>query len=341
MNLKYMMNSLKQIVYFMPLLALLASCAKEASENSDALEQRYIEAYVNMNADKYPNMTLSESGLYFLESDVTNASGNVPGANDMIYIRYTSRTLAGNISETSVDSIAVMLGTHSYKTYYGPKLFSVAEGATLEGLREAFLKMRPGEKARILLPSKLSSTGLSDARLYSVPMLYDLELLRVVPDIATFQSDSLEAYRDKYYPGIDALADTLKDLYFVKLSSPASVTGELPADGDTVNVRYVGYLLDGFVFDTNIREVADTCYKKDFDKTATYDALTVMMKDDVSEMDVVQGFAYALKKMEEGEEAVVFFSSDYGYQTTTSGEIQPYSMLRFYIKVEHVGKVAE
>jgi FKBP-type peptidyl-prolyl cis-trans isomerase len=42
--------------------------------------------------------------------------------------------------------------------------------------------------------------------------------------------------------------------------------------------------------------------------------------------------------MKEGEEAVVFFSSDYGYGYSTSGEIQPYSMLRFYIKVEHIGE---
>jgi FKBP-type peptidyl-prolyl cis-trans isomerase len=62
------------------------------------------------------------------------------------------------------------------------------------------------------------------------------------------------------------------------------------------------------------------------------------MKEEVSSMDVVQGFAYALKQMKAGEEAVVFFSSDYGYQATTSGQIQPYSMLRFYIKVERIGK---
>jgi FKBP-type peptidyl-prolyl cis-trans isomerase len=63
-----------------------------------------------------------------------------------------------------------------------------------------------------------------------------------------------------------------------------------------------------------------------------------MMKEEVTSMDVVQGFAYALKQMKEGEEAVVFFSSDYGYQATTSGQIQPYSMLRFYIKVEYIGR---
>jgi FKBP-type peptidyl-prolyl cis-trans isomerase len=58
-------------------------------------------------------------------------------------------------------------------------------------------------------------------------------------------------------------------------------------------------------------------------------------------MEVVQGFAYALKKMKEGEEAVVFFSSDYGYQATTSGQIQPYSMLRFDIKVGRIGRTSD
>jgi FKBP-type peptidyl-prolyl cis-trans isomerase len=328
-----MMNSLKQIVYFMPLLALLASCAKEVSENSDDLEQRYIEAYININ---YSGKTPNESGLYFLSRDV-NPAGVSPETDNMIYVRYTSRTLAGNISETSVDSIAKMLGTHSYKTYYGPKLFSVAEGATLVGLKEAFMNMRTGEKARVLLPSKLSNTGLSNARLYSTPMIYDIELLDVVPDIATFQSDSLEHYRDKYYHTEPARADTLrKDVYFVKLTKNAD--GESAATNDTVKVSYVGALLDDFVFDTNIKDTAQVQYKKDFDKTATFSNLTVMMKENVSEMDVVQGFAYALKEMKEGEEAVVFFSSDYGYQTTTSGQIQPYSMLRFYIKVDHIGK---
>jgi FKBP-type peptidyl-prolyl cis-trans isomerase len=328
------MNRLKTIVYLTSLLMLGVSCAKEVPENSDDLEQRYIEAYINTN---HPDgITLSASGLYFL-SHTNKSSGEKTEPGDMIYARYTCRTMDSTIAETSIDTVAKMLGTHSYRTYYGPKLFSLAEGATLVGLREAFLSMSEGDKVSILLPSKLSTTGLSSARLYSSPMLYDLELLRVVkPDIATFQSDSLKAYQERHSP---PAGDSLrKDLYFVKLKTVDADDVESPATGDTVKVRYVGRLLDGFVFDTNIDSVARAEYKKNFDKTATYDALTVMIKEEVSSMDVVQGFGYALKQMKEGEEAVVFFSSDYGYQATSSGQIQPYSMLCFYIKVEHIGK---
>ncbi|MDR0692616.1 MAG: hypothetical protein LBF69_06225, partial [Prevotellaceae bacterium] len=214
MKLKYM-NSLKTTVYLMSLWALFASCAKEVSESHDELEQRYIEAYMNVNAEKYPGATLSESGLYFL-SHTRHTSGDMPKDDDMIYIRYTSLTLAGNIAETSVDSLARMLGTHSYTTYYGPKLFSVAEGATLAGLREAFLDMRTSDTVRILLPSKLSTSGLSDARLYDVPMIYDLELLRVEPDIAQFQVDSLAKYKTAHYPGATAII--VDSIYFKSLN---------------------------------------------------------------------------------------------------------------------------
>jgi FKBP-type peptidyl-prolyl cis-trans isomerase len=323
------MNNLKLTVYVTLLWMLAASCAKEVSENRDDLEQRYIEAYINTN---YPGKTPNESGLYVLSRE-ENPLGTRPADNDLAYIRYTRRTLAENIAETSVDSLALMLGAHSYTVYYGPKLFSTVEGATLLGIREALLGMRTGEKARILMPSKLSSTGLSDARLYDTPMLYDLELLRTVTDIATFQTDSLKAYRDKHYPGLDTLHP---NLYFALLKDSL---GTAPAAEDTVKVRYVGALLDGFVFDTNIEDTAKFYYKKNFDKTVSYtNALSVIIKEEITSMDVVQGFAYALKQMKEGEEAVVFFSSDYGYQATTSGQIQPYSMLRFYIKVEHIGK---
>ena len=338
--MKKYMNRLKITVYCVSLLVLGASCAREVSENRDELEQQYIDAYLEVNKTKYPDMKVSESGLCFLSRDTVKPLGEAPVGDDMIYIAYTSRTLAENIAETSVDSLARMLGSHSYTVDYGPKLFSVTEGATLAGLREAFLDMKTGEKVRVLLPSRLSTTGLSDTSYYDVPMLYDLELLRVaLPDIATFQSDSLKRYQEIHYPTTQypGAADTIrKDLYFVSLTP--DIAGDPPAAEDTVIVRYVGYLLDGFVFDTNIKDTAQTYYKKNFDKTATYDALTVIMKEEVSSMDVVQGFSYALKEMKEGEEAVVFFSSDYGYQATTSGQIQPYSMLRFYIKVEHIGK---
>ncbi|MDR3183947.1 MAG: FKBP-type peptidyl-prolyl cis-trans isomerase [Prevotellaceae bacterium] len=323
------MNRLKQTVYLITVLALAASCAREVPEDSDTLEQHYIEAYIKTN---YPDKKPEASGLYFL-SHTENSAGTPTAANDMVYIRYTSRTLSGNVAETSDSTIAMQLGAHSYTVYYGPKLFSLAEGATLVGIREALLSMKTGEKVSILMPSKLSTTGVSASRLYSAPMLYDLELFRVVPDITTFQTDSLEHYKEKYYSGAEAIQE---NVYFATLKNG---TDEPPAADDTVIVRYVGALLDGFVFDTNIKDTAQLHYRKNFDKTATYDALTVIIKDEVSSMDVVQGFAYALQRMKAEEEAVVFFSSDYGYQTTTSGQIQPYSMLRFYIKLEHIGRV--
>jgi FKBP-type peptidyl-prolyl cis-trans isomerase len=85
------------------------------------------------------------------------------------------------------------------------------------------------------------------------------------------------------------------------------------------------------LFDTNIKEVAELNYGDEADKT--YKDYIVIMDDDVSKINAVKGFAYALQRMKDGEEAVTFFSSDYGYGITTEKNIQPYSMLRFDMKV--------
>jgi FKBP-type peptidyl-prolyl cis-trans isomerase len=195
--------------------------------------------------------------------------------------------------------------------------------------------MKPSDKARIIMPSWLSNYVESGVRTHTTTAIYDLELVLVVPDIAAFQTDSLKQYSVQNFGGTDSLK---YDWYFI---STAPGDNELPLAGDTIKIRYAGYFLDGFLFDTNIESVAESNYGDDVDKSATYAELTVIMDDDVSKMSVVAGFAYALQRMSDGEEATTFFSSDYGYGTATSGQIQPYSMLRFDMEVTIARKVEE
>ena len=320
---------MKKINYLLCLVGavlLLTSCAKEVDESADAAEQRYLDAYMHVNTGKYPNAQLKASGMYFIPS-LPQHAGVSPKDDNYLYMRYTSRSLDQTIIATSLDSLAKMLGSYSKRTYYGPQLYTMTAGTGVRGFQEGFSYMKPGDKARLIMPSWLSNYVESGARAYSSPTIHDLELLRVIPDIAAFQTDSLKRYSAKNFSGVDSLK---RDWYFV---STAAGIGGPPVTGDTIKIRYAGYFLDGFLFDTNIKEVAELNYGDDVDPAATYAELVVIMDNDTEKMGVVKGFALALQRMSNGEKATTFFSSDYGYKATTQGQLQPFSMLRFDIQV--------
>ncbi len=301
----------------------MVSCAKEVNESDDTVEQRYLAAYAEMN---YSSVQPTASGLYFIPRSPRHG-GTAPVPDNYVYMRYTSRSMDSTIIQTSVDSLATMLGTHSKRTYYGPQICSMAEGFGMIGIQEAFSYMKPADKARVLMPSWLSKYTSSSARSYNTTVMYDLELLRVVTDMAAFQTDSLKQYSNQKFSGVDSLK---YDWYFVSTTAGDDV---LPVAGDTIKIRYAGYFLDGFLFDTNIKSVAEAEYGKDVDASATYDELNIIMDSDVAKMGVVKGFAYALQRMSEGESATTFFSSAYGYGATNYNSIPACSMLRFDIQV--------
>ena len=325
------MKKINNLLFLAGAILLLTSCAKEVNESSDTIEQRLLDAYIFVN---YPNLQPTASGLYFIPQPPQH-SGTSPTGDDFLYMRYTARSMNGTITETKVDSLAKMIGMHSKRNYYGPKLYGMEAGTGIRGLQEAFSYMKPGDKARIIMPSWLSNYVVSGGRAHNSTTIYDLELLLVVPDMAVFQTDSLKQYSVQNFGGVDSLK---YDWYFI---STVPGDGELPEAGDTIKVRYAGYFLDGFLFDTNIKSVAELNYGDDVNPLATYEEFVVIMDDDVSKMNAVTGFAHALQRMSDGEEATTFFSSDYGYGIETSDQIQPYSMLRFDIKVTIARMVTE
>jgi len=318
------MKKINHLLFLVGAILLVTSCAREVNESADEVEQRLLDAYilVNYGASLQPKA----SGLYFIPQ-LPQHTGISPEGDNFLYMSYTLRSINEMITDTKVDSLAKMIGTHSKRNYYGPQIYTMAAGMGVQGLQEAFSYMKPGDKARIILPSWLSKYMESGGKAHSGTVIYDLELLSVIPNIAVFQTDSLKNYSIRNFSGTDSLK---YDWYFI---STISGDGVLPKHGDTIKIRYAGYLLDGFLFDTNIKEVAELNYGNDVDKSATYDELKVIMNDDISKMELVTGFAYALQHMSNGEEATTFFSSDYGYGTTSTDQIQPYSMLRFDIKV--------
>ncbi|MDR2358706.1 MAG: FKBP-type peptidyl-prolyl cis-trans isomerase [Prevotellaceae bacterium] len=327
---------------FFSLAVIVSGCAKSIDENADDTEKKLLRAYVEMQARTGVQYDSTASGLYFRFPEGRKSSGAMPADTDFLYVNYTMYDLKGNIaaSQYNQSDVAKQLGTFSASTYYGPKLWSVGRYALTNGLEEALQMMREGEKIRVLVPSWLSIVS-SDTRQYSTTAMFDIELLRVVRDIRQFETDTLRNFSVRHYGGIDSLK---KDWYYIDLKQ-GDASDSVANVGDTLNVRYIGYLLDNFVFDTNIADSAS--YHKIYDSANDYAALSVIYQeatdtDDASTsegtMEVVDGFKYALQRMKPGGEAVTFFSSDYGYSATGSGQIPAYAPLRFYIKLESIGR---
>ena len=313
-NMRYFVIALSAFMFF-------ASCAKDEDVSTREIQQKILEAYIQQN---YPEATQTKSGLVIISQEPE---------------------LDGTYLATTYRNVAEQLGTYSADVYYGPELMTLGYGSTITGLAEALKMMNRGSRMTVIVPPWLSNYdsdydsyyGSSvETQTQSMSVIYELELGDVVDNITEFQIDSLESYRDIYYPGVDS---TAYGYYFKKLEG--TVTDTVEAE-QVVKVYYVGRLLDGYIFDTNI---ADTAKKyRIYDENATYEPLEVTMKStytamtstgtsDSSTESYVEGFARAIKSMTYGDRAVTFFQSSLGYGETgtmSSGVGVPdYAMLKF------------
>ena len=117
-----------------------------------------------------------------------------------------------------------------------------------------------------------------------------------------------------------------------------------PAEGEAdtiVYVDYVGRRPDGTVFDTSIR---DTARKYDlYSSSATYSPMKMkvaavfydskMIASDGSESSLINGFTYAVKKMQPGEWGVALFHQEMGYAQSSQAKIPAYSPLLFELRL--------
>lgn len=302
----------------------LVSCADEKIESERVTQERILNAYVAVN---YPSAQVRDNGLVVI--DYQQGTGDTLDLYEGAYFECTTQALSGNYAETTDEELAKVLGTYSESNHYGPKLFQIGYQSTYAGLEDIMEGMQVGAKAKFILPPWLSYTNQENNWNVAASVIYEIELKEVITNILDWQKDTMKAYAGTHYPGLDTLS---ANFYFKKLHD---------AEGDTltnesVNVRYVGRLLDGWVFDTNI---ADTAKKYGiYESTNDYEALSVQFNEDLNSMvednSLVRGFCMALKEMSFEDIAFTMFYSEYGYGSSGSDQIGPYQPLSFWLYIE-------
>jgi len=90
-------------------------------------------------------------------------------------------------------------------------------------------------------PYWMSSYSEGGTAEHTSAMVYDLELVKVIHNMDTYQTDTLESFRDKYYPGVDSLE---KGFYKVTI---VPGTGDTLKRGASIGTYYVGKFLNGHV----------------------------------------------------------------------------------------------
>ena len=319
-------NSIKAIM--LALMAIvLVSCAEDKADSDRSIQERILNAYLDSKdfKAKYPNAQIMPSGIVILEQQ--------PGFGDVIekgngaYFEYSTQSLSGEYINTTDENIAKQLGIYSNSKYYGPALFEIGYRNTYIGLEEVMTGMQEGGKVKFILPPWLTRTESEPKWGESSNLIFDLELKHVITSILKWEEDTMKAYANLHYPGLDTLSS---NFYFKKLDGDEKDTLE----SGSVKVYYIGRLLDGFVFDTNIK---DTAKKYGiYDPDNSYEPLEVVHRKDLDEMlkdnSLVTGFCMAIQEMGYNETAFTMFGSKYGYDSDGKDPIGPYQSLIFWLQ---------
>jgi len=103
-------------------------------------------------------------------------------------------------------------------------------------------------------------------------------------------------------------------------------TGVRPKSNTMVYTNYVGKLLDGTVFDTNIRSVAEEHGLHTEEKTYT------PLDFPIDQGRAIRGFSIGFKHLRSGSKAVLIIPSPLAYQNQARGErVPPNSILLFEV----------
>lgn len=315
--------------------SLALSCAVEPDEDSDIVYDHVMDAWMRVN---YPAVKpYGTHGAYVLQMD--KGDGVSIGDSAYIKVHYTKSMLDGTIVETNEEDLAKQMGNYAVSSNYAGNTWRLTQGYVPDALEEVIRSMRSGGRATIALPKSASGhnatmydafTSSEEANNY----IFDLAIDTVINDIISYQDREMrEWFRARY-----GIQDTVANHLFFKKLVEKTADSDTITEGASINVYYIGRLMDGQVFDTNIADTAK--FYRIWSGDKSYSALSVTFyKDDddkfSSDNNVVSGFGQAIQRMNYGETAVALFNSELGYGGNGSNpSIPEYAPLFFWLYIE-------
>lgn len=342
----------------------LTGCAKTETIGPNDAYQRYFKAWMHVN---HPEAEASGLGVYVIKDK--QGDGIQVGKEGYVLLDYKATDLEGNISSYTDALTAKQLGSYNPTAYYGPKFLTTAETTLPAGLRDAIVGQPVGTTRKVIIPSWLMSYKAydSEADYLNPPLkkneeydassfsntIYEFTIKGYTKDMNQWQIDSIGKFFSNRTVMIDGkpAADVFKKngaqmtaadstsygFYYKQVKAP--VNTDKFAKDTTVYINYVGKLLNGLVFDTNIERVA-----KDnglYSSSRTFEPMRINWAEKDSEItmgsdksDMIDGFAKTLWQMKAMEKGVGVFYTNLGYGYSGSGSSIPaYAPLIFEIEL--------
>ncbi len=344
------------------LITVAAGCAKTPDTGTNEQAQRYYNAWVTVKKEAHPEYLWwpvsygspatsdsEEADYAYILKDI-EGDGEEVFDTAFVFVNFTSYSLSGTV-QTTTDKVISHKTDSNYDIsyYYGPTTWINLDYYTSVGLKdvmdgvkdgeECYGKMRVGGTRSAVIPGWLSiQTRYDDPSYYienvsGTDLIYDITITDMTDDIEKYQIDSIESYFYRHYGTRDS---TYTGFYFKTLSKP-NVSEVVYPDDTTIYVNYIGRLLNGQVFDTNIADTAKVWNL--YDASTTYEPSAVNWSSDSSAVtlassSVITGFESIISRMSWHETAVGVFYSNLGYGSSGSGyTIPPYAPLEFEVRI--------
>ncbi len=335
---------MKKSVFWLAAAAIILSgCAKGVKTGINDAAKRYIEAYVQTY---YPAAKATALGSYIIDSK----TGSGPAAGDAgiypyLYVEYSVWDLDGQLVYSTDMDLMKKTGLYSASSFCGPTMWFRSGDNLMVGLEEIVSSMNEGGEVTALVPGWLATkTRYKTAKEYvdnveasSSTAIYNIRLVSRIDDVAKWQVDSIGRYLSHNFPSKSVSDSSANGLYIIPVDTPSQE--KIPMD-TTFYVNYIGRLLDGTVFDTNIKDTAKVYGI--YSASKTYDPTVAKVSksaDNENETTVtfgggttISGFAFALKTLRKKEKITTIFSSNHGYGANGTGSIPAFSPLRFDIE---------
>ena len=332
------------VIAILTAVLIAAGCAKVVTQGPNDANKRFMEAWMHIyNKDNNTDIKPTGLGIYVLEETPGTGEKTV-NDNGYAIVEYKITDLYGNISAYTSAETARKLGTYDTTSYYGPRVWLTMDATIPAGVQDAIVGMKVGGKKKAIIPSWLMSYAsyateaeyLNQSSDYS-NAIYEFTVRDFTDSIDVWQIDSIKRYIINNYGSITAFTSDTTGFYYRQFEAP--VSDEAFSSDTTIYINYIGKLLNGNVFDTNIEKVA-----KDnglFNENRTYEPVSIRWGESYSDItmgssnsDVIGGFARTLWQMKAMEKGIGIFYSPLGYGYSGSEpSIPPYSPLIFEIEI--------